>query len=115
MKFLNLLAVADAVVRPLGALPLKPPETPLIDWVVGDWTGSVLQLLAMRAKARGDLHEFNHIMTALSIGNSSHGEDGGYCGVPKDRLLTLDDPLVFTIDSVTGFRARAKHRASTEG
>ena len=57
-----------------------------LDLVLAHITGKALVLLGKRAYNRGDIHEYRHMVAALTNGNSSH------CG---DLVLcTLDQPLL---------------------
>jgi hypothetical protein len=92
---------------PLKMLAKNRPEqyrhVPLFEYAVGRWTGDVLVWLTLRAKDRGDLHEANHLLAAIMVGNSDHADestdnnDFSACCVPRDRMFGAGDSIVHMV------------------
>lgn len=67
--------------------PAEVKHVPWVEWYLGGLSGTVLIWLGKKALDRGDVHEYNHCVAVLAIGNT----DGDH----KDCPLNVDMPLSF--------------------
>ena len=70
---------------------------PNFEFRVGILTGNALGFIARKALKRGDIHEFNHCLASLTIGNSDHESSEAFkiCPLPKDELIERGEILLY--------------------
>ena len=66
-----------------------------LDIRLGRIMGNILGLLTERAIEQGDIHEFNHCIAVIALGDSNHSSQTYTCPLPIDTPIRPEDILLY--------------------